>query len=57
MEWLSNFFIQEPIFLAIPFVIVVGILIYAARRAHFKYLERLKTIDDSYDPKATFQRR
>lgn len=57
MEWLSNFFTQEPLSIAIPVVIVVGIFIYAARRAHFKYLERLKKIDDRYDPKATFQRR
>jgi len=48
MEWLNNFFTQEPLSLAVPVVIIIGIFIYAARRAHIKHLERIKKIDESY---------
>lgn len=48
MEWLNNFFTQEPLSLAIPVIIIVGIFIYAARRAHIKHLERIKQIDERY---------
>jgi hypothetical protein len=48
MEWLNNFFIQEPFSLAIPVVVIIGIFVYAARRAHVKHLERIKKIDERY---------
>jgi len=48
MEWLSNFFIQEPLSIAIPVVIIISIFAYAARRAHLKHLERIKEIDERY---------
>jgi hypothetical protein len=48
MEWLSNFFIQEPFSIAIPVIIIVCIFIYAARRAHIKHIERIKKIDERY---------
>ncbi|MBL4764994.1 MAG: hypothetical protein JKX67_06910 [Colwellia sp.] len=48
MEWLNNFFTQEPLFLAIPIVIIISIFAYAARRAHIKHLERIREIDESY---------
>lgn len=48
MEWLNNFFTQEPFSLAIPVVIIIAIFVYAARRAHFKHLERIRKIDESY---------
>jgi len=48
MEWLSNFFIQEPLSIAIPVVIIISIFAYAARRAHIKHLERIKEIDERY---------
>lgn len=48
MEWLNNFFTQEPLSLAIPVVIIIAIFIYAARRAHIKHLERIRKIDESY---------
>ncbi len=57
MEWLSNFFTQEPLSIAIPVIVIVAIFIYAARRAHLKHLERIKKIDETYNPKANFQRR
>jgi len=48
MEWLSNFFTQEPLSIAIPVIIIISIFIYAARRAHLKHLERIKQIDERY---------
>jgi len=57
MEWLGNFFTQEPLSIVIPITLIIGVFIYAARRAHIKHLERLKEIDESYNPKATFYRR
>ncbi len=57
MEWLNDFFTQEPFSIAIPVVIIISIFIYAARRAHFKHLERIRQIDETYNPKASFQRR
>ncbi len=57
MEWLSNFFTKELLSIVIPVVIIIGIFIYAARRAHLKHLERIRKIDETYDPKAYFHRR
>lgn len=57
MEWLNNFFTQEPLSIAIPVVIIIGVFLYAARRAHVKHLERIRKIDETYNPKASFQRR
>jgi hypothetical protein len=48
MEWLSNFFTQGPFSIAIPVILIVGIFVYAARRAHIKHIERIKKIDDRY---------
>jgi hypothetical protein len=48
MEWLSNFFTQEPLSIAIPVIIIISIFIYAARRAHIKHLERIKSINERY---------
>lgn len=48
MEWLSNFFIQEPLSVAIPVIIIISLFAYAARRAHIKHLARIKKINDHY---------
>ena len=48
MEWLSNFFTQEPLSIAIPVTIIISVFIYAARRAHIKHIARIKKIDDRY---------
>ena len=53
MEWLNNFFTQEPFSLAIPVVIIIAIFVYAARRAHIKHLERIRKIDESYHTQIT----
>ncbi len=57
MEWLSNFFTQEPLSIAVPVVVIISIFIFAARRAHLKHLERIRKIDETYNPKASFSRR
>lgn len=49
MDWINNFLIQKPLSLAIPVVVIIGIFIYAARRAHLKHLERIKKIDEIYN--------
>ncbi|MDX2368955.1 MAG: hypothetical protein QNK36_11205 [Colwellia sp.] len=60
MEWINNFFIQEPFSLVIPVIFIIGVFVYAARRAHIKHLERIKKIDESYHiqtiPKASSYR-
>lgn len=48
MEWLTNFFTQEPFSLAIPVIVIICIFAYAARRAHIKHIERIKQIDERY---------
>ncbi len=48
MEWLSHIFIQEPLSVAAPVILIVSIFVYAARRAHIKHVERLKQIDERY---------
>ncbi len=48
MEWLGNFFTQEPFSIAIPVIIIISVFIYAARRAHIKHIARIKQIDDRY---------
>jgi len=53
MEWLNNFFTQEPLSLAIPVVIIIAIFVYAARRAHINHLERIRKIDESYHSQIT----
>jgi hypothetical protein len=53
MEWLNNFFTQEPLSLAIPVVIIIAIFVYAARRAHIKHLERIRKIDENYHTQIT----
>lgn len=53
MEWLNNFFTQEPLSLAIPVVIIIAIFAYAARRAHIKHVERIRKIDETYHTQIT----
>ena len=48
MEWLSNFFIQETLSIAVPVIIIISIFAYAAHRAHIKHLQRIKSIDERY---------
>ncbi len=53
MEWLTNFFTQEPFSIVIPVVIIISIFAYAARRAHIKHLERIRQIDERYIQQST----
>ena len=48
MEWINNFFIQEPFFFVIPVVIIIGVFACAAYRAQIKHVERIKKIDERY---------
>jgi preprotein translocase subunit YajC len=55
MEWINNFFIQEPYSLVIPIVIIISIFFCAARRAQKKHVERIKKIDESYRIETNFK--
>ncbi len=57
MEWLSNFFNNEPFSIAVPVMLIVSIFIYAARRAHIKHVERIKKIDETYNIRSTIYRK
>jgi|ETNmetMinimDraft_8_1059916.scaffolds.fasta_scaffold04504_5 hypothetical protein len=57
MEWLSNFFNNEPFSIAVPVILIVSIFIYAARRAHIKHVERIKKIDETYNIRSTIYRK
>lgn len=48
MEWLSNFFTQEPFSVAIPIAIIISVFVYAARRSHIKHIERVNKINEHY---------
>lgn len=48
MEWLSRFFIEGTYSVVILVIIIIGIFIYAVRRAHLQHIARLKKIDDCY---------
>ncbi len=56
MEWFTEAFSQEPLILFILIAIIISIFGLAARRAHFKHIERMKKIDESFNPKETFHR-
>jgi hypothetical protein len=48
MEWLKNIFIQESFSIVIPIIVIIGVFIYAARRAHIKHKARIKEINERY---------
>lgn len=49
MEWLDKLLSNDFFSLVIPVTIIISIFIYAARRAHFKHLERIRKIDEIYN--------
>ena len=49
MEWLDKFLNNDFFSLVIPVTIIISIFIYAARRAHYKHLERIRKIDEIYN--------
>lgn len=56
MEWLMSALSQEPLILFVSIAFVVGVFIYSARKAHLNHLERMKEIDETFNPKETFHR-
>ena len=56
MEWLQRALSQEPLILFISISIIVSIFAFAARRAHINHLERMKRIDETFNPKDNFRR-
>lgn len=51
MDWLTNVLAKEHSVLIISIVVVVGIFIFAARKAHVNHLEKIKKIDDTFNIK------
>jgi len=56
MEWLQNALSQEPLVLFISISIIVSVFAFAARKAHINHLERMKKIDETFNPKENFHR-
>lgn len=50
MEWLNSI-LEEYSFLIISIIVVVGIFIFAARKAHLNHLDKIKQIDDTFNIK------
>lgn len=44
----KQFFIEGTYSIVFLVILIIGIFIYAVRRAHIKHLERLKKIDERY---------
>ena len=53
MEWLTSAsnLLEEHSVLIISIAVVVGIFIFAARKAHLNHLDRIKKIDDTFNIK------
>lgn len=51
MEWLQQFFYQENILLFFLIVIIIGVFAFFARKTHLNHIERIKKIDQGYNPK------
>ncbi len=51
MEWLSRTLSQEPIVLLISISVIISIFVFAARKAHLNYLEKMKKINESFNIK------
>lgn len=56
MEWLTSTLLQEPLILFLSIAIIVSVFLYAARKAHLNHIERMKKIDETFNPKETFHR-
>lgn len=56
MEWLKSALSQEPFVLLVSISIIVSIFAFAARKAHLNHLERMKKIDETFNPKENFHR-
>jgi hypothetical protein len=51
MEWLEYLLSKETLILFLSISIMIGIFIFAARRAHVNHLKRMKEIDKTFTPK------
>lgn len=51
MEWLNNILSQELIVLSLSIVGVITVFIFAARKAHLNYLDKMKKIEESFNRK------
>ena len=56
MEWLQNILTQEVFILIFSISLIVSIFAFAARRAHINHIERMKKIDETFNPKDNLYR-
>ena len=50
MEWLQSLISKETVILFLAIALMVGVFIFAARRAHLNHLKRMKEIDKTFNP-------
>ncbi len=50
MEWLQNLLSQETIILFLCITSMIGVFVFAARRAHLHHLKRMKEIEKTFNP-------
>ncbi len=50
MEWLQNLLSQETIILFLCITSMIGVFVFAARRAHLNHLKRMKEIEKTFNP-------
>lgn len=56
MEWIQSALLHEPLVLLSLVFIVFAVFIFAARKAHLNHLERMRKIDETFNPRETFHR-
>ena len=56
MEWLQSALSQDPFVLLAAILIIVSVFAFAVRKAHINHIERMKKIDETFNPKNNFNR-
>ncbi|WP_170176733.1 hypothetical protein [Litorilituus sediminis] len=57
MEWIQGALLHEPVVLFALVFIIFAIFIFAARRAHLNHVERMRKIDETFNPRESFHRK
>ncbi|GAA0813923.1 hypothetical protein KO495_13210 [Colwellia sp. D2M02] len=50
MEWLQSILSKEILILFVSVIAMIGVFIFAARRAHLNHLKRMKEINSTFNP-------
>jgi hypothetical protein len=57
MEWLQNLLSQETLILFVSITLMIGVFLFAARRAHINHAKRMKEIDKTFNPNENISQR